>query len=365
MGVDLGKTAKKAATNPLGAVGDLIGGVLGGGPSKNTIASREAREWGHRAMRGDVASVQLLKDALISRYPAKRRVATQYLVQLSNGRVEGYPDQPIAPAVRRAAQQAVTDLGLTGGTSWEGTTGTVPDAEPSSPAPETTKPGSSAPSAPRSASPSAPTKPPCRNGPRDSEGRCPCKYGARDADGRCPKASAASEIVSFAGGGAAPKKGRPCKYGERGPDGYCPKKQSTRMTKTQSAALTKASRAAERIVTAGVGGALKAIGAAMKAAGVTAAAATGTVLAVSAAALGGWMIGQGLLRLAAYMEPAERKKRASLDFKHAREALARQLGVYDPNIPGIGLTEAQLAPLKTAYANAIEAIEARAKNPLS
>lgn len=190
----------------------------------------------------------------------------------------------------------------------------------------------------------------------------PCKYGPRDpVTGYCPKkppatATTPSYITPQAPGGR-PKP--PCKYGPRDADGFCPKRPSvysTRTTKADQAALRKAQSAASSIVTAGLKGAGSAIKAGLAAAGVGVGTAVGVTAAVGVAAISGWMIGKAISGFLESHNPEQLRANAAVDANHARRALAEQLGVYDPNAPGVGLTMDQQQGIKDAYAKAIAEI---------
>jgi len=116
--------------------------------------------------------------------------------------------------------------------------------------------------------------------------------------------------------------------------------------------LNKAGKAAEKVVTAGLIGAGKAIQVGLKAAGVTTGAAAVVVLQVIGAALAGWMAGKWLNKALSGEEAEVAKAQASVDAIQARRALAAQLGV-----PVTSLTKEQNAPIMAAFKRAIDMID--------
>jgi len=296
-------TAAKAAINstPLGGafnaakgIGKAISGIgdalgIGGGPSRNTIASREARTWGHQAMAGDLSAIQKLYDATHSKYPAKVRVASEYLAELATGHIAAYPTVQITREVQQEALNALTAVRREKGIPFSPTD--VLDV--------TTR---SAP--PMSASPRA-------NSAAPASAPKPCKYGLRGPDGRCPKKPRISRTTGFVGSASKP----PCKYGPRGPDGRCPKKPSiySRQTAAQSRVRRKAEQVGEKAVGAGIAAAVRAAG--------------GPAAAVSFIARGGLLVGAGLaayaitskLRTLRHKTYAELRKDAADAYRWARQ----------------------------------------------
>lgn len=241
--------------------------------------------------------------------------------------------------------------------------------------PTTTTPTPSVPSAPPSGTGNSPSGPkPCPPAP-DGTPR------ARDPlTGRCkkvkPQQGGGSWLGPGTGGGTAapvagPKPCGPgkernpltgrcvnvCKYGPRGADGKCPRKMSSGLNQNEKAVVAKASKAAEKVVMAGVAGAGAAIKAGLKAAGIPLGAAVGTALAVAAAALGGWFTGRAFADWVENNDLAAVKAKASLRLQHARVALAKELGVYDVNAPGVGLSLAQQSAITKAWKDSIATIE--------
>lgn len=156
----------------------------------------------------------------------------------------------------------------------------------------------------------------------------------------------------------------PCKYGPRGPDGLCPKKPSggyyggapnSRPTKAEQAALKRAVTAAEKVVGAGVAGAGKAIKAGLAGSGISAGAAATTVAAVAAAAVVGWLLGRALDKALSGETMEQVRANLGVSRNHARAALAKQLGVFDENTPGVGLTKEQQKPIDDWYKKALAA----------
>lgn len=346
---DLKKTAQKALHDPLGAAGDLLSGALGiGGPS---TAEKRNRSYVDVHAKIRAGNWPALADAVNnSRWLGARWEALWATKNRSR-------DANAAEDARRRAGvprdmhpsenlQLTGELvgALAGENVWGDSTGTVPTAEPSSPAENPTVP--SAPPAPK----------PTPSGPKPKGEPKPCKYGLRGPDGKCPKKSELTGSTASPLAGASSS--RPCKYGPRGADGYCPKKPpSGRLTKRQSATVRKAAAAAEKIVTAGVKGAGLAIAAGLRAAGVGAGAAAATVASVAGAALLGWFLGRGITEFYETNSVEQVKANAAVRANHARRALAEALGVYDPDKPGVGLTLAQQADIRKAYNDSIAAIE--------
>lgn len=234
---------------------------------------------------------------------------------------------------------------LKSGESWPGSSTSAPGATTGS------SPGTAEPSGP-----SAPAAPKRSNSPATKP---LCKYGMRDpVTGRCPPKPTASSGSGARGFKSASKP--PCKYGPRGADGYCPKKPRAVLTKADNKKLnqltTKAARAAEKVVTAGARGAYNAVKSGLAASGVTAGTAVAVTAAVAAAAAVGWFIGQEINRNWSGVAKQERLVQAGLDRIHALTALAKQLGVYNENVPGMGLTAAQIKPFTDAYKRRVDQI---------
>lgn len=358
MPANLANVAKKAVSNPVGAAADLIGGALGLGKGANKLTYQRRQQAQIRnvklAQDGDPIALAMLAaiggirglPGVVSGSPYTWRGATLPMGWSSRTADWGKAYQNI---IDRAANWYNSLKGSV--KPWDGSAGSAPSAGPGSP-PETSAPETSSPSS--GSAPSAP-KPP--------KPKPPCKYGPRGADGYCPKKPTSSQGSSFLGPGTGssskpPRAKPPCKYGPRGADGYCPKKPpSSRLSKRETAAINKAGRAAEKIVTDGLKGAGKAIAAGLAAEGVGLGAAAATVAAVAIAALGGWFMGRAIVDFSDRNSVAQVKANAAVRANHARKALAEKLGVYDENLPGVGLSAADQAGIKKAYNDSIAAIE--------
>lgn len=176
----------------------------------------------------------------------------------------------------------------------------------------------------------------------------PCKYGPRGTDGYCPKKPPASAVrtASASSGASSTKSKAPCKWGPRKADGYCPTKSEAGLTK-------KLEKLPEKIAQKGIEQGVKnvlakkavqefgegvayvakggSIGTAVKAGGALAAGAVSTT--VAAALLAGVASYYGttyiLDRLAEKKlknTPEYRAYEAALAYRAARVDAARQLG---------------------------------------
>lgn len=311
------------------------------------------------------------------------RIEVKYLPAGWMATLPGHWGKAYDKIVNRAKEKAlvISHTAETEGWRWlrgngtAGGSGAGSDAGTSS-GPTSTTPTPSVPSAPPSGTGNSPSGKPkaCTPAPDGTP---------RERDpvtGRCRKVKASgggSWLGPGSGGTAAPVAGggpkpcppgkernpvtgrcvNPCVYGPRGADGKCPRKQSSALNKNEKAQVAKATKAAEKIVEAGAVGAAKAIRAGLKAAGVPLGQAVGTTLAVVGAAIAGWFIGRAFDDWVQNNDLAAVKAKASLRLQHARVALAKELGVYDVNAPGIGLSLAQQSAITKAWKDSIATIE--------
>lgn len=345
MGVDLGKVAGKAATNPLGAAGDILKGALGiGGPSRAQLRNRSYVDVHNKIRAGNYDG---LADAVRnSQWLGARWEAAWALVNRSTDAAQaviarqqaGIP-RDTHPSTNLALTQELVSS-IPSKSIWAVNTSPAPSAAPSTPSPESTTPSTSPSSAPAAPKP------------------CPPGKERNPETGRCRKIPT-TETSSFLGPAvpAQKKAQRPCKYGPRDQFGYCPKKTTSRLTKAQSTTVRRAAAAAEKVVTAGLVGAGRAIKVGLAAAGIGAGAAAATVASVAGAALLGWFLGNGIREFYETNSVEQVKANAAVRANHARRALAERLGVYDPDKPGVGLTLEQQAGIRKAYNDSIAAIE--------
>lgn len=218
--------------------------------------------------------------------------------------------------------------------------------------------------------PSAPTMPkPCPPGKERNPATGRCRNIPASIPAPFAGLPASQPIVKpcAAGKERNPVTGRcvnPCKYGRDPQTGRCNKKPgggyyggapNSRPTKAEQAALKRAVTAAEKVVGAGVTGASKAIKAGLAGSGISAGAAATTVAAVAAAAVVGWLLGRALDKALSGETMEQVRANLGVSRNHARAALARQLGVYNENAPGVGLTKEQQKPIDDWYKKALAA----------
>lgn len=336
MGIDLGKTATKAASNPLGAAKDLVAGVLGiGGPTTAELRNRsysdvhaKIRAGNYPALANAVANSRWLGARWEALWAIRNRSRDANAAEQAR-RAAGVP-RDVHPSENLQLTGELVGA-LAGENVWADTTGTAPAAEPSS-LPSTPVPLPSAPSAPK-ARPSAPKQkaapapcaagkernpatgrcrniPPLSSGPLGIAGAAerPCSYGPRGPDGKCPQ--------------------KPCTYGPR-VDGRCPSKPPrTVAEEVKAAVLNKAMTAGGNVAVAAYKGAIQAVKAGLAAGGISAGAAASTaasvLAAVAAAALVGWTIGSTIRDAGELKE--QRRANAGIDRQHAVAALRETLG---------------------------------------